>query len=536
MGLIIKPTRRAVLGGLGATAIAPLGCSRPVQSPPKLKGRIRGRQLAERGHRVRSEAPRPPPAVQDAVDIVIVGGGVAGLAAGWRLARAGFGGSLLLLEVGAQLGGTSAAEDSPAGAHPLGAHYITLPNPACRHVRRLLEEIGVITGWQHGRPVYDEAALCFAPQERLFAAGVWGVGLWPHGLSSPADDEQLEDFDAHCQRWTERRGADGLRAFEIPVKYSSQDPEITELQSQTFAEYIKSQGWDSEVLRWYLEYGCRDDFGSGLEQTSAWAGLHYHCARAPDPGNARDLGTRVLTWPGGNGRLVRALAASLPGEALTRAVARSVEPLSDGVRVDFDLGIEARTVRAKHVVLAVPSFVATHLVADAPHRQIPGYAPWRVASLHVDRLPRSQGLGVAWDSAAYGGASLGYVCNTHQTGSYGGPSVLTWYQPLPVEERAGLLEKKWGDEAKLVMQDLAPLHPDLRERVHRLDLMHWGHGTAIPAVGLDPLAPAPRLPRISFAHSDLSGMSLFEEASWHGVRAAEEAMSSLGLSSGPTWL
>ena len=40
--------------------------------------------------------------------------------------------------------------------------------------------------------------------------------------------------------------------------------------------------------------------------------------------------------------------------------------------------------------------------------------------------------------------------------------------------------------------------------------------------------PAPA-PRVLLAHTDRSGMSLFEEASWHGVHAAERALEALGL-------
>ena len=34
---------------------------------------------------------------------------------------------------------------------------------------------------------------------------------------------------------------------------------------------------------------------------------------------------------------------------------------------------------------------------------------------------------------------------------------------------------------------------------------------------------------IHFAHSDLSGLALFEEAFYHGVRAAEEVLAERGL-------
>jgi hypothetical protein len=40
---------------------------------------------------------------------------------------------------------------------------------------------------------------------------------------------------------------------------------------------------------------------------------------------------------------------------------------------------------------------------------------------------------------------------------------------------------------------------------------------------------------LHFAHSDLGGLALFEEANWHGVRAAEQVLTALGRA-GPSWL
>ena len=59
------------------------------------------------GHRLR-DTPPPTPSAWESVPVVIVGGGVAGLSAAWRLARAGFD-RFVLLEIEPAAGGTARA-------------------------------------------------------------------------------------------------------------------------------------------------------------------------------------------------------------------------------------------------------------------------------------------------------------------------------------------------------------------------------------------------------------------------------------------
>ena len=42
---------------------------------------------------------------------------------------------------------------------------------------------------------------------------------------------------------------------------------------------LAAQGIDAPALRWYIDYCCRDDYGAGAAQVSAWAGLHYFASR-----------------------------------------------------------------------------------------------------------------------------------------------------------------------------------------------------------------------------------------------------------------
>ncbi|HCH64191.1 MAG: hypothetical protein CL927_03515 [Deltaproteobacteria bacterium] len=534
----MKVPRRRFLGGAlsgGVMAGLDASCSRPPDHT--LEGQILGRHRAERGHRLWAPAgggwsDRPP---KTRAQVVVVGGGVAGLGACWRLLKRGVR-DIVLLELDDQLGGTAQAGVSDVTVtkgqrYALGAHYLTLPNAENAPTRELLAELGVIEGFDpaSGRPRYAPGHLCLAPQERLHVAGEWVDGLWPDKIASREDRAQKRAWEALVEHWTAKVGSDGRPAFSIPVAFASHDPAIRALADRSFADWIDEQGFSSPLLRWLLEYATRDDYGTSLSETSAWAGLHYHCARRPDPFDARDLGTHVLTWPAGNGWLIERLEALVEGAVRVErgSLVRAVEPEEGRLHVErFGDGSQYE-MQAEQIILAVPSAISSRLLSE--ERAVPTAAPWRVAVLHCDRPLESVGATQAWDNVRYGTPDLGYITNAHQQGRYGGPSALTWYEPLTgdsPEGRAELLTASWEMEADRVLSALAPAHPDLRARVQRLDVWHWGHGTTRPSVGLHSGALlaglAEPVGRVRRAHTDLSGMSLFEEALWHGVRVADE--------------
>ena len=79
-----------------------------------------------------------------------------------------------------------------------------------------------------------------------------------------------------------------------------------------------------------------------------------------------------------------------------------------------------------------------------------------------------------------------------------------------------------------MIDDLAPTHPDLPAKLQRIDLARHGHAMAIPAPGvrgdaaLAALASGPT-GRLHWAHSDLAGYSVFEEAFTAGDAAGRAA-------------
>ena len=199
-------------------------------APPLPPGELVGPSDAL-GHRLR-DGWRPVPAADawESHGTVIVGGGVAGLAAAWRLARAGVT-DFVLLELEPAPGGTSRGGESAVGPYPWGAHYIAAPLADNRLLIALLDEMGVVEGRARrtASPVIAEQVLCRDPEERVFFRGRWYEGLYLHAGESPEDVEQFRRFQAEIGRWAGWRDGSGRQAFAIPVAAGSDDPAVTDL-------------------------------------------------------------------------------------------------------------------------------------------------------------------------------------------------------------------------------------------------------------------------------------------------------------------
>jgi hypothetical protein len=98
-----------------------------------------------------------------------------------------------------------------------------------------------------------------------------------------------------------------------------------------------------------------------------------------------------------------------------------------------------------------------------------------------------------------------------------------------------VLSAGYAEWEGLVMADMVPAHVGLEAQARRLEVTRWGHAMVRPVPGFlwgpERFAAQESLGgSLHFAHSDLGGMALFEEANWFGVRAAERALKGLGRS------
>lgn len=467
------------------------------------------------------------------VKVAIIGAGVAGLSAAWKLRKLGIEDSVLL-ELEKEAGGTSMSGSGQPVGYPWGAHYLPVPFRENVELIELLDEMSLTEGrTAEGDLIVKEQFLCRDPEERVFYKGRWYDGLYLHAGESEEDKRQLAEFQKQIDLWVNWRDGKGRRAFVVPAANCSDDPEVTALDKITFAEWLRRNSFTSDRLIWYCDYACRDDYGLKLEQTSAWAGLFYFCSRVRRSG---DESQPFITFPEGNGRFVQHLAERVREKILRSHMAVSIVPNGKGVDVICLADGQVRGFSCEKVIYASPIFTAPYLIRgfadDAPFaaREFQSNA-WFVANLFLKDRPKprfSRDFPLAWDNVLYESPSLGYVNATHQKGMDYGPAVWTYYYPMCHEKegRTKLFDYNWRDLADVCLADLARAHPEIYELTSRIDIMRWGHAMISPRRdfiwGEQRRKALKPYRNIHFAHTDLSGIALFEEAFYHGLLAAGE--------------
>lgn len=501
-------------GFIQSTSAALIGLS--LKSDPPIQGSFVNDSF-QQGHLLRDRASFSSPRQVVKIPVVIVGGGIAGLSAAWRLQKKGFK-DFVLLEMNDQAGGNSRWGQNEITAYPWAAHYVPVPGPKAVYVRELLEELGVLKNGQ-----WEERYLCFAPQERLFLYGRWQEGIEPAIGLSEKDREQFRRLEEQIQHFR------GSGNFTVPMELGLSD-KTADLDQLSFADWLREQRMDSRILNWYMNYCCRDDYGATTDQTSAWAGIQYFASREPEEKGP-------LTWPEGNGWIVRRLLERVGKYVRTGEMVHRISQTKHSLSI-----LSGDTeYRAEFVIFAAPTFLAPYLIDGLAPLHDFEYSPWLTANLTLQRLPESYGGDPTWDNVFMDSPTLGYVDATHQSlRTHVDRTVWTFYWALadetPPKSRQFLLQKDWSYWKEAILHDLERVHPDIRKCVSRIDVMRMGHAMARPKVGAIFSAQRRNLRkpqgRILFANSDLSGFSIFEEAQYRGVVAADRILTATGRTNG----
>ncbi|MBW2703023.1 MAG: NAD(P)-binding protein [Deltaproteobacteria bacterium] len=546
-----KPTRfsrRALLQGGICTTLMPAleGCSRNfLKLPIPFSGEVKGEDYAL-GHELRDhQAPLPRPEPEGKMlDTLVVGGGPSGMSCAWKLLKSGQD-NFLVLDKEAVLGGLCRGERDEELGWVVGSHYVDFPNPACKHLCELYQDMGIILGFEPGGwPIVDERCfLKLKDAHHIFTGRTWHPEEFPRPLATVADQAEHKRFMDEALKWSKWTDAEGRPAFGIPLSRISEDPKIRSLDGITFTAYLDKEGYRSKLLRWYLTNRLQDEYGTPIDRLSAWAGLQFFRDLLVDPKDCEQANQpNILTWPEGLGVLGERMSNLLPADKKrTHQHVLRLENREDHVWAlvrDLDKH-RTYSLRAKHAVFAAPKMQVYNIVPQLESagrdefKDLP-YVSWMVAVVHFRSLPTFPGGRIGWDNLFYNSWTLGYINNQHQEiprRAANRRHVVSMYAAFPWQprtERTEMLVYGWDYWARMFLHELQKGHPDAAEHIERMDIWKWGHPMRQTVAGsvFGPMRQRMLKPfgRIHFAHVDVCGVPVYEESTYRGVEVAETIM------------
>jgi len=480
-----------------------------------------------------------PPASGDLLDCVIIGGGISGLSAAWKLRKMGAR-KVLVLEKNDRTGGQCRSlEDENGLVASLGSAYSSIPYT--RVLNELYRDLRIVQGERNdGRPIIDPAYLLSQPWSRHLIGGRWYADPWESaaGMDAlPYPPEVIEDFRSLreiVEWWWDFVGQDGKPAFELPLSEASRDADVLWLEGQTLAEYLQWEGLDPRVAE-FFDPLFRSVFTLGPDEVSAYVGTAF----LTDEILEGDEYDGVICRPGGNAVIADGIAR-LVGEEHIRTNAFVVRAVNSGdeVHVSYLENGNPLTIRARAAVYASPRMMASYILPDLTASTTSfNYGAYLIANVHIRETP----------------ADLAYANEVHDSCSFTDFTVADWAgleDPVNAPlSRQNILtiyapQSGWDARSRLmttpievfeeeILGDLERVLPGIGSLVTGFDLFRWGH----PMVQARPgflfsearENAAQPIGNIFPAGHETEGVPYIDNAITAGVRAAESAAAQLSL-------
>jgi len=402
-------------------------------------------------------------------DVAIVGGGIGGLSAAWRLRHR----DIRVFEAGDRPGGRLRSE--PRGDYWLnfGAHLF---GEAASPAGALAAELGL-----EARPIPGNR-MGIALRGRLVMGG--RPELYPFRL--PLGWREKLSFIRMGMKL--RSGVARLLAVQAPVAGETpaarRQRQLDFDNARSMAEFVGPLTPDvALLLRTITERTSADPsrMAAGYGLTSFGQVWSKH-----------SFGRNLF---GGSARLPQAIAAELGDRLCLGAEVTEVQPGDDHVRVTYIQGGETRVVHARHVIMACQANVSSRVLRDIPADTAEALAQIRYgAFLSVAVLTDETGP-MPWDNAyaiATPGLAFGVFFN--QASSLRGAG--------PRQPGGSLMLFRGADGAAEMMQlsdaeicerfraDLVGLFPQARGIIREMQVQRWPQGAPYSFPGRAALQPA----------------------------------------------
>ena len=470
-------------------------------------------------------------------DCVIIGGGMSGLVAAWKLRELGVK-DILVLEKDDVLGGLCRSDTIGGIVAAKASAYPSFPFN--EDMIALYSDLGFIRV-RRGKVTVKKEYVLQPPYDQLFSRGKWvsdpfdDAGIAELPVSQKCRDD-LAALTAKLEELWAWEDAGGNAAFDCPPDDASRNRAMRGLDDMTLGEYARSQGWGLEMVRLFDPL-LRSAYGVGHDRISAWAALDI----LSDELLPADPGEDWLGFPGGNAYFAESLVRKLDArQLLPKTIVSQIRQPNDEVQITCVRQGKAETLRARTAIFAAPQFMTPYLLPDLPaDRQKAAktfeYTPYVVANVAVSQTP--PGL-------AYSNQLLGdFVMSDFIVADWTDARRAAVRADQPAQRAHGVLSADRGRSAAAVGRFPGRLAGQDSVRVRQV---HPG-----PEQDRDGLLPVPLGPcvrradqgavfsparqlvkrpigRIFFAGADVEGIPTIDHAMASGFRTAEEVAAFLG--------
>ena len=488
--------RAALLPALVALAlVAPLFAAAPVRDP---HGKRFGGETCVACH---VAAPLPAPsAPSEMYDVVIVGGGMAGLSTLHYAAQNGR--RALLLEVEREAGGQMRADSWKGITYAKGAAYF-------------VEPYGIL------REFYESEKIPFVkihePENSAFIGHRFFPNCWTEGKGRmPWPAAELAAWNKYFHEMDEVNTNN-----KSNQPFDSFDPDQRKLDSITAYEDLKRHGLSEEMIA-HLDRYIPSCFGEGSRVISASAFANYISG---------ELGGN-FTVPGGMGGVTRIIAANHARDIrLGCRVTNISQTMTQATVTYLDPDNRPHTVAGRTVVAAVPCNLLPELIPDLPREKVDvirhtKYSSYLVAAVLCDQVLWDDRGYDTWIDGTYFKDIIDATWIARDGKPYANkhrPHVLSLYCPLGVHGLDPMMNWTPKQFEQAILKDLEKTIPGARRHVSGIRLYRWGHSMHVAEPGfLTKSVPILRKPyfRIFFAGAEVEGLPCNESAIWSGYGAA----------------